>query len=507
LTSEGEVASAGNFTANAGAGTFSASNTNIDTNAGAGSGSVQITAADIVVSNNSWINAGSVTLDAGGNISLGEGSWVWAETGNVTFNAGGSIALGNESGRGEIYSNNSGNISLTAVNDITLSNDSYVWSYGTPSGSISLTATSGSVSVDSSYLYTQGGDVTINAGNGITLGGTEVLTSEGEVASAGNFTANAGAGTFSASNTNIDTNAGAGSGSVQITAADIEVGDGSYIGAGSVTLIPSGTGRTIGLGAGTGDFSLTADELLSISTSGMVTIGNTSSGNITVDEIDSLNFSNLTLTTGGAVNDKGSDDTAIAISDLTINAAQGIGTTANPLNVNVDTLTASTANAHIHIAEADNVAINTINAGTGNVVLTAGEAITDNNAAENNITASNVTLSASLDIGSNTDPIEVTVPNTVNATSTSGGVFIVNLYVPPATPTTPLLLPANVLSSTLTNNGFTNTGYERAANADQRPATNEFTGYQDLQLNTITDSRITEDLGKADIETEMERRR
>ncbi|MCL5062737.1 MAG: hypothetical protein M1443_05955, partial [Nitrospirae bacterium] len=310
-----------------------------------------------------------------------------------------------------------------------------------------------SVAIDNNAsIMTDYGNIDIRAADGINQNGYIAINNYGGVI--GNFTANAdtdgnGAGTFTlGSSGSIDTNAaGSDSGTIEISAANMVIENGASINAGNSSVV--------------------------------------------------LDIMGTITDNGGSIN----------ASNLSVTGTSGIGSSGSPLNINVETLTASSTNADIYIKENWDVAINAINAGTGNVALNDDGAITDNNGAANNITASNVTLSAGSGIGSNADPVEVTVSNTVNATSTSGGVFVVNLYVPPAPSTTPSLLPANVLSSTLTDNGFTNTGYERAANTDQRPSTNEFTGYLDLQLNTITDSHITEDLSKTDIETGMERRR
>ncbi|MDA8215771.1 MAG: hypothetical protein M0Z64_10940, partial [Nitrospiraceae bacterium] len=373
-----------------------------------------------------------------------------SDTGSVTFNAGRDIYLG-QGGSGDIYTNNGdGSITLSAGRNITIDNGTWVQS-GT--GNISLTVNNGSVAIDNNAsIMTDYGNIDIRAADGINQNGYIAINNYGGVI--GNFTANAdtdgnGAGTFTlGSSGSIDTYAaGSDSGTIEISGANMVIENGASINAGN---------------------------------------------------------SSVTLDITGTITDNGG---GIDASNLSVTGISGIGSSGSPLNINVETLTASSTNADIYITENDDVAINTINAGTGNVALNAGGAITDNNGAVNNITASNATLSASLDIGSNADPVEVTVSNTVNATSTSGGVFVVNLYVPPASSPAPSLLPANVLSSTLTDNGFTNTGYERAANTDQQPSTNEFNYYQDLQLNTITDSHITEDLSKTDIETGMERRR
>lgn len=371
-----------------------------------------------------------------------------SDTGSVTFSAGRDIYLGQGGSSGDIYTNNGdGSITLSAGRNITIDNGTWVQS-GT--GNISLTANNGSVAINNSAsIMTDYGNIDIRAADGINQNGNIAINNYGGVI--GNFTANAdtdgnGAGTFTlGSSGSIDTYAaGSDSGTIEISAANMVIESGAGINAGSAS---------------------------------------------------------ITLTVDGTITDNGG---SIDASSLSVTGVSGIGSADNPLNTNVGTLTASSTNADIYINENDDVAINTINAGTGNVTLTsANGTITDNNGVANNITASNATLTAQTDIGTSGDPIEVTVPNTVNATSTSGGVFVVNLYVPPA----PSLLPANVLSSTLTDNGFTNTGYERAANTDQQPSTNEFNYYQDLQLNTITNSHITEDLSKTDIETEMERRR
>ncbi|MBI2201798.1 MAG: hypothetical protein HYU43_07650, partial [Armatimonadetes bacterium] len=98
----------------------------------------------------------------------------------------------------------------------------------------------------------------------------------------------------------------------------------------------------------------------------------------------------LTLTAGALTDNNGALNNVVA-NDLAITAPGGI----NDLETSVDTLAATAINNNISINEAAGLALNLVDAGTGDVTLalTAG-ALTDNNAAGNNVVANDLVITA-----------------------------------------------------------------------------------------------------------------
>jgi hypothetical protein len=120
------------------------------------------------------LNAGQLTLQAGGNLNLGTGSQItdansWSVNleagynfnshsinpghGAITFNDGSSIQTAMD------------NISLQAGQDISLGTGTLG---ATGSGGISATAMSGSLTIDSGSVQTESGSISLNAGQSIT---------------------------------------------------------------------------------------------------------------------------------------------------------------------------------------------------------------------------------------------------------------------------------------------------------------------------------------------------
>ena len=124
--------------------------------------------------------------------------------------------------------------------------------------------------------------------------------------------------------------------------------------AGSVALLPSVSLNavvskpTIGIGSGAGTFQVSGVEIANIYTtgsalSGAITIGSRSAGDATLGQatpvtLAQLGGKNLTIVSGGTIQDDGLGvaPLAPALSGdglITLNAADGIGTTSNPVNI------------------------------------------------------------------------------------------------------------------------------------------------------------------------------
>ena len=152
----------------------------------------------------------------------------------------------------------------------------------------------------------------------------------------------------------------------------------------------------------------------------------TTNADIVVTEDNGLTINDINAGTGdvtftllaGALTSNGA--TKITGNDLVINGAGAID-----VNTNVDTLAASTNNANIIIDEDSGLALNLVDAGTGDVSITlAAGAITDNNGASTNIIGNDLTLTAIDGIGSG-DALETDVDN-LQATNTNNGIEITN---------------------------------------------------------------------------------
>lgn len=197
-------------------------------------------------------------------------------------------------------------------------------------------------------------------------------------------------------------------GSLTIRAADVEINPNSFLNANSglINLIPSGTDRTVDLGAagGAGQFVLADAELDQISTTSGLVIGDTSTGNITINDAVTrptatnlslivandrsiefrgananleANGGNVTLTTGGSgaiLSGNATSDIRAAGVALT-SGSGGIGASGNPLTTDASNLTATTnGNADSFLSEIDSLTIGSagVSAGTGTITLASG---------------------------------------------------------------------------------------------------------------------------------------
>jgi hypothetical protein len=142
---------------------------------------------------------------------------------------------------------------------------------------------------------------------------------------------------------------------------------------------------------------------------------NSTSGGIDISDVDNLNVSTVvaagqtvTLAAGGALTDGNAAAINVTATSLVANAVTGIS-----LDTTVDNLTATnTTSGGIDIRETDNLNVLTVSAPGQTVTLTAGGAITDGNAAANNITAAALIASAVNGISLDTTIADLTASNT-----------------------------------------------------------------------------------------------
>ncbi len=303
--------------------TLAASTGNITT-----AGAITLESTGAINLNNNFIASGAIVLKSNG-LTIG-GSTLSSGTASTTIqtnlanatiglgasNCGGTCGLSltsTELGKiiaGDLIVGDSTNGNITVEGIASTDTDQFT--------SVTLNATSSSSSVifensDSTFQA-----IAVNAGNGITLSsnlttnGTTSFDSDSDANGSGDFTISAGQ-TLNTSNN-----------SLSITANDVALGAGSSISSGTAgtTLIAAQSGRTIGLGSGTGDFSLSNDELTLI-TAASLTVGNSSNGTITVGALTTATTPLIlnATSTGSAVNF--ATTASSGLGNLTINAGTG----------------------------------------------------------------------------------------------------------------------------------------------------------------------------------------
>ncbi|MFA6350424.1 MAG: hypothetical protein WCY12_05840, partial [Candidatus Omnitrophota bacterium] len=183
----------------------------------------------------------------------------------------------------------------------------------------------------------------------------------------------------------------------------------------------------------TGNIDITA---AAISKSGIITntgtldtndiLLTTTTGDIEVDAIIASGLGDVALVSAGAITDADANSSVIA-DDLSLTAATGIGSSSNPINTTIATLTASTTTGNIYINETNDLGLNTISA-PGTVSIIAGGAITDSNSGSNNITAADIILNAASGIGyyGLTGNALETMAASITANTTAGNIEIDN---------------------------------------------------------------------------------
>jgi filamentous hemagglutinin family protein len=310
------------------------------------------------------ITGSDVTLESTNDEITQTGGLV-TSTNLATLDAATGITLTNaELNKLDAYVSGTGNITITEATDIMLI------SVYTDDGSITVTTTNGTITA-----------VDVNATEDVNL------TANGSTKD------------------------------IIITGAGITAGD-------DVTLISS---DTIVGGKITADkLTATASGVIDIQTYITTLEATTSNSNITVVEdntlaLDDINAGtgdvSLTVLAGTLVSNAGKYITA---NDLVVNSDGAV-----TINTDVDTLAAMTNNADITVDEDDDLALNLVDADNGDVSLTVGGAITDNNGASLNIKGQTLILVAVDGIGSG-NALETMVVDRLDATNTNNNIEIAN---------------------------------------------------------------------------------
>ena len=326
---------------------------------------------------NAGATAGDVTLDAGGGISMLVGGHVTSDA--LVAKAGSGINLATTAKSADAQVTGAGDLTIDELDALAVSH------LTTANGMVSLT-TGGAVTLAEGAVSAAGGasDVTIHAGGAIT----------GPLA---------------------------GNGSADIVGAIVQLVTAGAAGTlGASIANPLEINTTQRLDAQTQDSSAFIDDL-----AGGLLVGTVDTG------LGNLYLKALSGGITAANSGNGVADIVAAHVDLKVTgAASTIGTgEGSELDLNGSTLTLSTEGGSVFLADtAGGIAINTLNAGTGDLFLTAaGGAITDNDGGPaDNITANRLMLSATAGAGTDANPIEASVSNFEGSGGT-GGVNLTNL--------------------------------------------------------------------------------
>lgn len=346
---------------------------------------LEIDAADIVVSNSTANNidmllSGDFSFDSGisngasgGGLvlgttgSLGVNSAITTNNGSVVLIAGTSLAMTDS---GSVNAGNS-TISLSAVNDIA------VTSLATTSNSataVQVTSSAGAIldgdSVDDLDISAAAGTVVLSAANGI-----------GDDASATDYSLEIDAADISVTNStanNIDlmlsgditlssgfSNAAAGGGLLLGSTGSLLV-DTTVVTNDGIIDLSAGTGLTMNAGssldAGNATINLSATDDIALTslattnaTASAVLVSSSAGAIVDGDSIDDVD---ITAASAGAV--------------VTLNAATGIGSVGNALELDTPTVSLSTTSGDIAFSNTGNLAVSGLSTGDGSVDISAG---------------------------------------------------------------------------------------------------------------------------------------
>jgi hypothetical protein len=247
---------------------------------------VSLTTTGPIILNGGSVNTGGASQTYNAPVILGENTVLTG--GNLTFNG----TLNSQTGTTRNLDINSSGITQFngIVGGTVRPNRVTVASTGTTVGvNAAINVGAGGFNIDppdtvtiAAAINSNGGPVSIEANNGVTLTGATADVNTG----GGAFTVDADADNDNTGAFSINDASGTvvvGAGNIAITASDVVlVGD--LTGTGSVSFIPSTTARTIGLGGGGGDFNLNDADIGGLSNGfTSITIGDTANGTGTVN--------------------------------------------------------------------------------------------------------------------------------------------------------------------------------------------------------------------------------
>ncbi|MCF6259960.1 MAG: filamentous hemagglutinin N-terminal domain-containing protein [Gammaproteobacteria bacterium] len=386
---------------------------------------------DIVVDTNIMLatqGTGTITLTADADVSNVGAVTMMADSvlqttgGNVTISAAENIDLA------EINAG-SGTATVTTTAGNIISSDSSIIA-----GTLNLSAINGSIGTSSKNIGT-----TVTTLNADTSMGGDIYVTETDAINLAVI--NAGTGEINISATDIN-----GNGISMLTAASLTLdASAGGIGASGNKINTTTTGAislTTGGAAGTGDIYIVESNSLNTSDIALTTLtGDTTPANniqtvdITADSLSlNANFGNtndhllLTASSGGI-----SGNATLSSNDLMLTAdtaGQAVGSSGILINTTISgNLTASASNGTggIYLSNTDALSITSINAGTGDISISATDI---NGNGISTLTAASLTLDASAGgIGSAGNKINTTTTGTISlttgGTAGAGDIYIV----------------------------------------------------------------------------------
>ncbi len=240
----------------------------IDASSTVGNGSSVIidSRRDITLANGTSVissgsnNAGDITFLAHNNITLTPGSTIQANGllgngGNINFNSNeGNITLDNSSISSSSDSNNAGDVNFIAQNNITLTSDSTIEANGLlgKGGNIAFDSDEGNISLDNSSLSSSSandnaGDVNFIANRDITLTPGSTIEADSLLGKGGNIAFNSDEGNISLDN-----------GSISSSSANDNAGDVTFLAQNNITFTSVSTIESVGLLGG--NINLTSND-------------------------------------------------------------------------------------------------------------------------------------------------------------------------------------------------------------------------------------------------------
>ncbi len=322
-------------------------------------------------------NAATLSLQSSGAIDQGAGFTITVA--NLAARAGSTITLTEANVVGTLAANAAGTIQYTDNDALSVGNvDSLT---GVTSTGADITLATGNTLTLAQNVSASAGTVTLNpAAGGVTQTAGAITASSLRLRGAGTFTLDGFnhvsvlAGNFNGAlsftdadalqvGTVTDVGITAGINLVTLTADDLDIAQAVSSGTARTTLRPATGGRNIDLGTETpGKLSLTDAELDKV-TAGVLQIGRSTAGSITVsDAITPLTPSTLVLVNGGAITESGPG--TLTVANLLVSSAGPVTLNANN---DVDKLAASItgANNAFSFTDVDDLSVNTVDGVSG----------------------------------------------------------------------------------------------------------------------------------------------
>ncbi len=353
-----------------------------------------------------------ITLEA--DVDGINGGIVAMEADSTLQTAGGDVIINTNAIKLEEINAGTGaiNINATNINGADGSN--------LTAATLTLNASAGGIGISGNEIHTTVDSLALTTGGADAAGDIYIVNSTALNSSQVTFNTT-GSGTQTASLTvaemTIDGSLGNSTDNLSLTSNTGIVGGAGSLSALTLRLIASdGSIGTSGSNINTNAISLNADASANggdiyISESNAITLGtvNAGTGNINIGATD--------------INDAGGSN--LIATALSLNASiGGIGSSGNEINTTVATLSAdaSASDGDIYINETNAVTLGTINAGTGNINISATDI---NDAGGADLTAATLTLNASAGgIGAAGDVINISLSGALNATASAGDIYI-----------------------------------------------------------------------------------